>query len=249
MAKPLIYGTFFEHLDELRKSLIISLAAFFIALLVPLFFSDRLLDFLVSPLAREVPTTYFFSPADAFIVKIKVSILAAMVLSAPVVLGQLWSFISPALYGNEKKAVLPLIFVTTGLFLFGAWFSFKQVIPVGLHFLIGMQTDFMKPMVSVSEYLSFLTSLVVAFGVAFNLPVFILALVGSGVVSAKMLHEFQRYAILLIFIAAAVLTPGPDIASQLLLAVPLLVLFELSVLGAIILEKARVKKSQKAFSA
>ena len=136
MAKPLIYGTFFEHLDELRKRLIIGLSAYAVALIVPLAVSDKLLDFLALPLVRDVPTMYFFSPADAFIVKIKVSLLTALVLSAPVILGQIWLFISPALYGNEKRAVLPLIFVTSGLFMFGAWFSFYKVLPLALHFLI-----------------------------------------------------------------------------------------------------------------
>ena len=234
--------SFFEHLDELRKRLVISLAAFFIALIVPFIYSDWLLDILVRPLTGEVASVYFFSPADAFIVKIKVSLLAAIVLSAPVVFGQLWLFISPALYGNEKRTILPLVFITTALFLLGALFSFYEVAPAALHFLIGMQTPFMKPMVSVSEYISFLTSMVFAFGVAFNLPVFILALVGSGIVNTRTLHKFHRFFIVLIFIAAAVLTPGPDVASQLLLAVPLLILFELSLVGAVIIEKIRNKK-------
>ena len=239
------HGTFIEHLEELRKRLIVSLAAFFIALIAPFLFADRLLDFLAGPLVREVPVVYFFSPADAFIVKIKVSLLTALVLSAPVVFGQLWLFVSPALYGHEKKAVVPLVVLTSALFIFGAVFSFYTVIPMALHFLIGMQTPFMKPLVSVSEYLSFLTSMVLAFGVAFNLPVFVLALVGSGVVSSKTLNKFQRFVILFIFIAAAVLTPGPDIASQLLLAVPLLILFELSVGCAVILERMRAGKKVK----
>jgi sec-independent protein translocase protein TatC len=136
--------------------------------------------------------------------------------------------------------------ISITLFILGAAFSFYGVIPVTLHFLIGMQSEFMRPMVSVSEYLSFLTSMVFAFGVAFNLPVFILALVGSGLVSAKMLNQFQRWAILIIFILAAVLTPGPDIASQLMLAVPLLILFELSIAGAVVLERMRRKNSAKA---
>ena len=234
--------TFFQHLDELRRRLIISLAAFFVSIIVPFVYSDQLLAFLAKPLTGEVASVYFFSPADAFIVKIKVSLLAGIVLSAPVVFGQLWLFISPALHGNEKKAVLPLIFVTSGLFVFGALFSFYEAMPLALHFLIGMQTEFMKPLVSMSEYISFLTSMVFAFGVAFNLPVFILALVGSGVVKTRTLHKFHRFFILAIFIAAAVLTPGPDVASQLLLAVPLLVLFELSLLGAVIIEKIKVRK-------
>jgi sec-independent protein translocase protein TatC len=241
---PVTQGTFFEHLDELRQRLIVALSAFFLAAVVPFIYSDRLLDTLIGPLLADVPHAYFFSPADAFVVKIKVSLLAAAVLSAPVMLGQLWLFISPALYGNEKKAVVPLIAITTGLFSLGCAFAFFQVVPVTLHFLLGMQTEALRPMVSISEYLSFLTSMVVAFGIAFNLPVFVLALVGSGLVSARQLNDFQRYAVLLIFIAAAVLTPGPDVASQLLLAVPMLVLFELSVLGAVLLEKMRARSAR-----
>lgn len=238
-------GTFLEHLDEMRRRLIISLAAFFLAAVPPFLFADRLLDILISPLTGVVPSVYFFSPADAFVVKIKVVFLCAAVIASPVILGQIWSFISPGLYGNEKKAVLPLILLTSGLFVSGALFCFTQVVPLALHFLIGMQTSTMQPLVSISEYLSFVTSMALGFGVAFDLPVFVLALVGSGIVSSRTLNKFQRVAVLLIFIVAAVLTPGPDVASQFLLAVPLLVLFEVSVLCAVLLEKFRAKKSSK----
>ena len=241
-------GTFFEHLDELRKRLMISLGAFFAALIVPFMCADRLVDFLARPLVRVVPTVYFFSPADAFLVKIKVSLLAAVVLSSPVVLGQAWLFVSPALYGHEKKALLPLIFITSGLFIFGAVFSFYTVIPLALHFLIGMQTPFMQPLVSVSEYLSFLTTMVIAFGVAFNLPVLVLALAGAGILNVKTIQKFHRFVIVAIFIAAAVMTPGPDIASQLLLAVPMILLFEISVLAVWVIEKARAKKRAETFA-
>jgi sec-independent protein translocase protein TatC len=242
------YGTFFEHWDELRWRLVVSLGAFFICALPPIFYSDRLLGWLVAPLVREVPSVYFFSPADAFVVKIKVSLLAAAVLSSPMILGQLWIFVSPALYGNEKKAARPLILISSVLFVLGALFSFYVILPVTLHFLIGMQSEYMKPLVSVSEYISFLTSMILAFGVSFNLPVFILVPVAAGLVSAKMLNKLQRWAIVSIFILAAVLTPSPDVASQLLLAIPLLILFEISVLGAVIYEKIKCQKRTKAFS-
>lgn len=242
------YGTFFEHLNELRQRLIISLTAFFICVLPTMVYSNRLMAWLVAPLVREVPSVYFFSPADAFVVKIKISLLAATILSSPVIFGQLWLFVSPALHGNEKKMVLPLIAVTTSLFVLGALFSFYAILPVTLHFLIGMQSEFMKPLVSVSEYISFLTSMVFAFGVAFNLPVFILAMVGVGFVNTKMLFQFQRWAIVLIFILAAILTPGPDIASQLLLAIPLVILFEISVAAAWVLEKIKKRKRETVLS-
>lgn len=241
-------GTFFEHLDELRQRLVVSLVVFFFCLASTFAYVGNLLDWLMSPLLREIPSAYFFSPSDAFVVKIKVALLGAAVLSSPVILAQLWFFIAPALYGKEKKVVFPLIILTASLFILGAFFSFYGVLPATLHFLIGMQSQFMKPMVSVSEYLSFLTCMVFAFGVAFNLPVFILALVGSGLVSAEMLNQFQRPAIVIIFILAAVLTPGPDVASQLMLAIPLIILFELSVVGALVLERMKRKKPVKGTS-
>ena len=124
----------------------------------------------------------------------------------------------------------------------GAIFSFVAVLPMTLNFLIGQQTDYLRPLVSMNEYFSFLTGMMLAFGFAFNLPVFIVAFVASGFVSVKTLNQYQRHIIVFIFIAAAVLTPGPDIASQLMLAVPLLVLFELSVAAGWFVENMRKGK-------
>ena len=223
-------------------SLSSSASTFLASSALSVFFSDRLLEFVTAPVRLETESLYFFTPVDAFTVKIKLALLTGLLISSPVILGQFWLFVSPAMYGHEKKAVFPFVAVTSALFLAGAAFSFYKVVPVTLHFLLGMKTPWMKPILSVSEYLSFLTMMVSGFGLAFNLPVFILIPVMLGVLNTRMMNQFHRQVIVLIFILAAVLTPGPDIASQLLLAVPLVLLFELSLLAAFVAERMRKKK-------
>ena len=231
--------TFFEHLDELRKRLIVSFAAVLISMAGAFFYSDRLLEILVKPILAGANEVYFFSPAEAFVVKLKIAFLTGLVVASPVVMSQLWLFISPALYEREKKLMVPVIFLTSFLFLAGVLFCFFLVMPSALNFLMGMQTAFLKPMISVSEYVGFLSMMLLAFGAAFNLPVFIMTLVFLGLLDSKTLNRYQRHAVILFFIAAAVMTPGPDIVSQLLLALPLVLLFELSVMGAWVIERLR----------
>ena len=240
--QKVVIGTFLEHLDELRRRLWVAVLVFLAAALVSLCYADKLLELAMHPAQAEIVSLYFFAPSDAFAMKIKLALLSGLLVSSPVLAGQFWLFVSPAMHAHERKAVVPFIAFTSALFLTGAAFAFFKVMPVTLHFLVGMQTEWMKPMISVNEYFSFLSLMVVAFGVAFNLPVFILMLVWSGVVNVQMLNQFQRQVIVLIFIAAAVLTPGPDIASQLMLAVPLLALYEFSVLLAFGMDRLRKKE-------
>ncbi len=234
--------TFFEHLDELRKRLLWSLAAVFVFTAMGCFLADKALRVLAWPIYKELGPIYFFSPTEAFIIKMKVAFLIGILLSSPVVISQIWQFISPALYEKEKKIFIPLVLITSFLFLFGVFFAYFFVVPFALKFLLGLQTEFLKPMISMENYISFLTSLLISFGIAFNMPVFVTAAVSLGLVSTKFLNKYQRHIIVLIFIAAAVLTPGPDIFSQLMLAIPLLLLFELSILCAKVVEP---KKNQK----
>ena len=230
--------TFFEHLEELRKRIWVGLVALLVGSIGCYCFADRALHFVVRPL-ENVAQVYFFSPQEAFVVKIKLAILSGLILTSPVIAGQFWLFISPALRAHEKKAVLPLVLVTSFLFLTGVVFCFFLVMPVALKFLVGQQTSFLKPMISITEYISFLSMMLLGFGFAFNVPVLILALVSVGILSAATLNKYHRHAIVAIFIAAAILTPGPDIASQLMLAIPLLVLFEISLLIAFILDRRK----------
>jgi sec-independent protein translocase protein TatC len=234
--------TFFEHLDELRKRLLFSVAAVAAASLGAFFFADRILEFLINPGNFRMGALYFFYPAEAFLAKINVALLTGFVLASPIVAGQAWLFISPGLHENERKAITPLILMTSFLFLAGVMFSFFLVLPFALDFFMGMRTEFLQPMVSVGKYVSFVSSMLLIFGLAFNLPVFVMGLASTGLLNTRVLNHYQRHAVVLIFILAAILTPGPDIASQLLLALPLLALFELSVIGAFLIERARRRR-------
>ena len=138
--------------------------------------------------------------------------------------------------------ILPLIFMTTLLFLCGVFFCFYIVIPFAFKFLIGLQTDFLKPMISIESYMDFLFGLLLAFGISFNMPVFIMAFVYVGVLRVRLLNRYQKHIVVLIFVIAALLTPTPDISGQLLLAIPLVLLFELSVVGSWLIERMRKKK-------
>ncbi len=240
MAQTIL--SFIGHLEEFRKRLLISLAAVGAGTLFCFVYIDEILNILIKPIRPSIGEIYFFSPSDAFVIKIKAALLVGFLIASPLVLCELWLFVSPAMYPHEKRALLPVVFITSFLFLTGALFSFFMVLPVTLDFLIGQQTAFLKPLVSMSEYLGFLSGMMIAFGFAFNLPVFVVALVASGFVKVKTLNQYQRHIVVFIFIAAAVLTPGPDIASQLMLAFPLLFLFEFSVLAGWVVEKLRKKK-------
>lgn len=224
--------TFFDHLEELRRRLLISVAAVAAGTLAGYFFSDRALRHFLRPIRDQIGQAYFFSPAEALVVKLKVAMLLGVLLAAPVLFWQFWFFVSPALFHKERKIFLALVTVTAALFISGALFCFYGVLPTALRFLVGLRSDVLVPMISITEYVSFLTGMSLAFGVAFNLPVVILGLVKAGVLNSTLLRHYQRHAIVLIFIAAAILTPGPDIASQFMLAVPLFILFEGSVVLA-----------------
>lgn len=233
--------TFTGHLAELRRRIIVSLSAVSAAAIFCFFYSTEILDILVRPIRGRVGEFYFFSPADAFIIKVKTALLAGLVVASPLVACELWLFISPGLKRQEKAALLPVIFAASFLFLGGALFCFYCVLPTTLEFLMGQQTAYLKPMVSMNEYLGFLSGMMIAFGVSFNLPVFVAGAAAAGVVTAQSLRRHWRHAVVVIFIAAAVLTPSPDIASQLALALPMMALYELSVGAAWLIGKKKGK--------
>lgn len=235
--------TFFEHLEELRRRLWVC-AIFFVAAFVAAFiFSDQILIFLANPMRPLMSEFYFFSPAEGLVIKMKAALLLATLLASPVIAAQGWLFIKPALLPHEQKILAPFLCVISALFVGGAIFCFNVVLPPALQFLIGAQNELLKPMISFSEYLDFIFGMLLAFGVAFNLPVFLIGLSAAGILNAKVLNKFRKHAIFAIFIAAAVLTPGPDIASQILLAVPLLVLYEIGVAGSWVAGSMRKRSS------
>jgi len=229
------------HLQELRKRLILSFIAVGVGFVLCYALADTLFNILAFPLLKVMPaggTLVFTSVAEAFFTYMKVAFIAGLILASPFVLYQVWAFIAPGLYRNEKRYVVPFVFLGSFFFALGIFFGYFVAIPIGFKFLLGYATDFIKPMPSMKEYLSFSIKFLLAFGLVFEFPVVLLLLSKIGLVDAKKLARQRKYAILLIFVFAAVMTP-PDFISQVLMALPLMGLYELS----IILSKFFGKKS------
>ena len=220
------------HLKELRKRLILSFIAVGIGFGICYTFSQSLFDILAAPLLKMMPnrgSLIFISVAEAFFTYMKVAFIAGLILASPYVLYQIWAFVAPGLYRHEKRYVVPFVLSGSFFFALGIFFGYYIALPVGFKFLLGFATDFIKPMPSMKEYLSFSIKLLLAFGLVFEFPVVLVLLSRIGVVNAQALARQRKYAILLIFVFAAILTP-PDIVSQVMLALPLMGLYELSIL-------------------
>lgn len=229
------------HLDELRKRILICLIAFAAAALACCFFTKQILEFFTWPLRQYTDTAlYFQKPHEAFFVSVKAAAFAGFFFSLPVLLTQLWGFVSPALHPHEKKWFVPVVFASILLFFGGAIFAYGFVVPFGLQFLLSFQTENLKPILDISSYVSFLTGMLLAFGILFDFPVVLIGLVKLGVVSSRALTKSRKIAYVLIFVAAALLTPSPDPVSQCLLAFPLLFLFEVSLFIAKRIEAPKV---------
>jgi sec-independent protein translocase protein TatC len=171
----------------------------------------------------------FISVAEAFFTYMKVAFIAGLILTSPFILYQIWAFVAPGLYQKEKKYVVPFVLGGSLFFAMGVLFGYFIAIPIGFKFLLGYATDFIKPMPSMKEYLSFSIKFLLAFGLVFEFPVVLVLLARIGVIDAKTLARQRKYAILLIFVFAAIVTP-PDIISQIMMALPLMGLYELSIL-------------------
>jgi len=234
-----------DHLEELRKRLMRSLIAVFVAFGVCYNFKEWLFEILTRPLVQSLPKNTFMiytSLPEAFFNYLKISFFAGLVVSSPYILYQTWKFISPGLYSSEKKYVLPFVLSSTILFAGGVLFGYFIALPPAFRFFLEFSTDFLKPMLTIREYLSLSIKLLLAFGVVFEIPVFIFFLAKIGVVNSKMLAKQRKYAILLIFIAAAILTPTPDAFTQTIMAIPMMILYEIGILVARWGEKRKTKK-------
>jgi sec-independent protein translocase protein TatC len=216
---------FLEHLEELRRRLIVSLLSILVLSIAGYFFSEQMLAFLTRPLDE----VYFMGVTEAFAVKIKVALLFGLFAALPVIFYQMWMFVAPGLYPRESRLVVPVVSAMFVFFLGGAAFCFFVVLPIGIEFLLGFGGEELKPMIMIGKYISFVGWMTVAFGAVFELPVVTFVLGRVGVVDAKMLRHGRRYAIVGILIVAAIATPSPDVFSQLLLAGPLYLLYEISI--------------------
>jgi len=216
---------FLEHLEELRRRLIISIASVLVISIGGYFISDFIIEFLTRPIDK----VYFMGVTEAFAVKIKVSLFFGLFASLPIIFYQAWRFVLPGLTRKEMVMVLPMTAAMTVFFFIGASFCFFVVLPVGITFLLGFGTESLEPMIAIGRYISFVGWMVISFGLVFELPVVTFLLGRLGLVDAPMLRKGRRYAIVGILIVAAVATPSPDVFSQLMLAGPLYLLYELSV--------------------
>lgn len=234
-----------EHLIELRRRLLWSLAALLAAFGVCLYFARPIFAFLVQPLLKAGQGKIIYTDVfEAFFVNVKVGFFAAIMLAFPVIATQLWKFIAPGLYRNEKQALLPFLVMTPVLFGTGAALAYYVAMPIALHFLLSFQGDVggvqQEALPGVGNYLGFVTKFMFGFGVAFLTPVLLMLLERAGIVTRGQLVRGRRYAIVAVFVVAAVLTP-PDIISQLLLAVPLILLYEMALIAIWFTERKRKK--------
>lgn len=229
------------HLVELRKRLAISAGSLIVMFFVMFYFHEPILNWIVEPLnvalievgkkslhaADGMITTS--QVGGAFFVALKVAFFAAIVAALPIILAQIWLFVAPGLYANEKKMIIPFIVGGTTMFLVGVLFAYYIVTPFGFDFLITFGSFKFTPLINIEDYVGFFTKIMFGFGIAFELPIFAYFLALLGMIDDRMMRDFFKYAIIIIFIVAALLTP-PDVLTQLLMAGPLVVLYGLSIL-------------------
>jgi sec-independent protein translocase protein TatC len=235
--------SFLEHLDELRSRLFWVIGGLFVAFVISLAFIERVFAFIMRPLQEVLPEggkLIYTEPGEAFLLYIKIAALMAIVLALPVLFTQIWLFVAPGLYSHEKRYAIPFVFFCTLFFVIGGLFSHFMVFPWAWRFFAGFSTDYMAFTPKIGPAFSLYTRLLLAFGVIFQLPTLVFFLARIGLVTARFLLRNIKYAILLIFVVAAILTPTPDVVTQSLMAAPMFVLYLLSILIAWVFEKRPV---------
>jgi sec-independent protein translocase protein TatC len=234
--------SYLEHLAELRKRLFRSVAILIITSAAAFFWVEIFADFLLAP-AGDLEFI-FLSPPDLFMTYVKLSLSVGLIVSLPVILFEVWMFISPALSTGEKRSIFFSLCAGSLLFLLGASFAYYVIIPFTIKFFLGYESSRISPMLSITEYFRFLFNMGLSFGAAFELPIVSGLLGALGILKTEFLVGGRRIALLLIFIVAAIITP-PDIVSQVLLAIPMLGLYELSILILKYQGRKRRKKAEK----
>tara|TARA_Y100001960_G_C14626691_1_gene803552 strand:- start:199 stop:963 length:765 start_codon:yes stop_codon:yes gene_type:complete len=239
-----------EHLTELRSRLVKSIIYLFVFFIICYFFAENIYTFLVAPYAEAVKDDeinrrmIFTALHETFITYLKVAFFAAMFVTSPIILTQVWKFVAPGLYKNEKKALLPYLIATPTLFLFGGMLVYYLIMPLAIKFFLSFETSAqlhnlpIQLEAKVNEYLSLIMRLIFAFGISFQLPVLLSLLARVGFVDSEYLQKRRKYVIVIIFAVAAILTP-PDPITQIGLGIPLLILYELSILSVKIIEKKK----------
>ena len=235
---------FTAHLEELRKRLIVCFIAVGIGFVLSYGFKEKLFQILTRPLISVMQPgdkLIFTGLPEAFFTYLKVAFLSGIILAAPVIFYQFWMFVAPGLYDKEKRLMTPIVLLSTVFFVGGAFFGYFIVFPYGFKFFLGFASEIIQPLPSMREYLGFASKLLLAFGLVFELPLIITFLARLGIVSVTFLKKNRKYALLLFFIGAAILTP-PDVVTQIMMAFPLILLYEISIIGARIFGKKKFEE-------
>jgi sec-independent protein translocase protein TatC len=238
---------FTSHLEELRKRLITSFIAIGVGFVISFGFKERLFGILVQPLInvmKEGETLIYTGLPEAFFTYLKVSFLTGLMVASPVLLYQFWMFVAPGLYQKERRLMVPIVILSSFFFVGGALFGYFVVFPWGFKFFMGFATETIRPLPSMKEYFGFSAKLLLAFGLVFELPLVITFMAKLGIVSIDFLKKNRKYALLLFFAGAAILTP-PDVITQVLMALPLMILYEISIIGAKIFGKKTAGEKNK----
>ena len=230
---------FLEHLGELRVRIVRSLIALLVGLCISFPFAQMIVDWLARPIQQTGNTLVFLAVTEAFWVQMKVALFVGLFLAAPAILWQVWAFIAPGLYAQEKKYAAPFVIIGSLLFIGGGAFSLLIVTPSAVKFLLSYGRPGLQPMISIGSYIDFLLKFTLAFGAVFEVPLAMTLASRMGLVTPKAFARNRKYAILGAFIAAAVLTPTPDIINQSLMAGPIIVLYEIGILASRILGRRR----------
>lgn len=222
-----------EHLRELRSCLIYSFAAIFIGFCLSYLVIKPIGVWFFKPLTEVLPegTSLIFTSYQEGFFYLKLALVCGILLASPVIFYQIWRFVAPGLYRHERRVIVPFTLISTIFFVSGAAFGYFLVFPPAFKFLVGYNNDFLTSLPAVSEYFSLALRLLIAFGLIFEMPVMMVFLAKAGLVSVSFLNRNRKYAILINFIIAAILTPTPDVVNQMMMGVPLLVLYEVSVLA------------------
>lgn len=240
---------FLDHLEELRWRLIYAIGAFAVGMVVAFALVSKVdvIGFLEAPLLPYLPKgrkLVYTHPGDVFGIVLNASLVLGLVLASPVIVYQIWAFLSPALYKHEKRVIVPVLVGAVLLFAAGVALAYYMVLPLTLGFLLTFQTGALEPMITAGEYFGFATSMSLALGAVFELPILILALTALGLVTPALLNKFRRHATVLCVVAAAFITPGSDPLSMLALAGPLYLLYELSVVLSLVVHRRRQRRER-----
>ncbi|GMB01873.1 twin-arginine translocase subunit TatC [Pelosinus sp. IPA-1] len=214
-----------DHLEELRRRLIIIIMAVAVGSMISYFFAAELVQYITAPAGK----LYYMSPAEAFFTYLRVSLFAGFLLALPIVLYQIWAFVVPALTSKERMASVILIPSSVLLFFIGLAFSYFLVLPAGIKFFMGFATENLQPLLSLGEYLSFVISFLLPFGFIFELPLFIVVMAKFGLIGSAFLTGKRKHVMVLSFVVGAVFSPTPDVFSQTMVAIPVIVLYEVSI--------------------